>query len=85
MAILKANDRQCEIQDGSPIMAACEELGVPFGCTKGICGTCTTVVKKGIENLSEMNEKENAMGLTDGERLMCQCKIVGGEVELEVF
>ena len=85
MAVLKSDDKQVYIAEGQPILKACQELGVPFGCTNGICGTCTTVVKSGIEHLGKLNDKEKAMGLAENERLMCQCKIYGGEVHLDVF
>ena len=85
MAIIKTNSKQVQLGDGAPVLPACEELGVPFGCTNGVCGTCTTVVKSGMEYLGEKNNNEKSMGLNDSERLMCQCNISGGEVEIEVF
>lgn len=85
MAILKTNKKQIEVVNGTSVIDACENLGVPFGCTDGVCGTCRTLVKSGIENFGEKNEKENNMDLTDNERLMCQCTMSGGEAEIEVF
>ena len=85
MAILKTKNKQIEVEVEASIISACESLGVPFGCTNGVCGTCITVIKNGMEYLGEKNDKEQAMGLGNDERLLCQCKISGGEVEIEVF
>jgi 2Fe-2S ferredoxin len=53
------------------------------------CTTCHVIVKKGMENLSEMDEDEEgdrlqmAPGLTLKSRLGCQC-VVEGDVEVEI-
>ncbi|HIH13599.1 TPA: 2Fe-2S iron-sulfur cluster binding domain-containing protein, partial [Candidatus Woesearchaeota archaeon] len=52
MAILKTAEKQVELADGSPILDAAKELGVPFGCHSGICGTCHIEVEEGMENLA---------------------------------
>ena len=85
MAKIIAGKDSITVEDNSSVVDACESLGVPFGCTKGICGTCTTLVLKGEKNLSNLTKKEIDMDLNEGERLMCQCKIKSGEVEIEVF
>lgn len=85
MAIIKSGTTEVEIPDGSEVREACESLGVPFGCSNGMCGACLTVIKSGLENLSEQTEREKSMGLTLEERLMCQCRILQGEVDVEVF
>jgi len=82
MAILKTDTKQVEVSDGDSIIDACEELGVPFGCTSGVCGTCMTTVLEGMENLCERTENEVAMGVSPPERLMCQCYIKEGVVTL---
>ena len=82
MGILKSETRSVEVNDGDSILEACEILGVPFGCTSGVCGTCMTTVLEGIENLSELTENEIAMGVAPPERLMCQCYLKGGEVKI---
>lgn len=84
MAILKAGNQEVSVPDGESFIDQAEELGVPFGCTMGNCGTCITIVKDGMENLSPQNEQELEFRLEDGERLMCQCKILGGTVVLDV-
>jgi ferredoxin len=81
MAKLFFEDTEEEINlpDGSPIADACEEAGVPFACTEGVCGTCVIEVTDGMENLSEFNEAEaDFLGDLDCERLACQCKILRG-------
>lgn len=86
MATLKFshNDEEIELPDGSPIAEACEEAGVPFACTEGVCGTCVIEVKSGKENLTPpTKEEEDFLGEgTEDERLACQCKIKGGCVKI---
>ncbi|NGX39091.1 MAG: hypothetical protein KR126chlam1_00411 [Chlamydiae bacterium] len=72
-----------ELEDGSPIAEQCEEAGVPFACTEGICGTCVIEIAEGMENLSEFTqEEEDFLGELDNERLGCQCKIKSGSVKI---
>ena len=77
------NDEEKELEDGSPIAEACEEAGVPFACTEGVCGTCVIEVVEGIENLSDFTQEErDFLGEQEKERLACQCKIKSGCVKL---
>jgi ferredoxin len=69
-----------DLEPGEPILAACEELGVPFGCQAGSCGTCVIVIESGLENLHPPNHAEDDMGLRSNERLACQARIREGEV-----
>jgi ferredoxin len=69
-----------ELASGDTILASCEDLGVPFGCQAGSCGTCVIVVESGMENLEPKNDLEDDLGLKDNERLACQAKIQDGEV-----
>ena len=32
------------LDEGAPIAEPCEEAGVPFACTEGVCGTCVIEV-----------------------------------------
>ena len=86
MATLKFShrDEEIELPDGSPIAEACEEAGVPFACTEGVCGTCVIEVKEGKENLSKpTQEEEDFLGEgTSDERLACQCRIKSGKVRI---
>ncbi|NGX51635.1 MAG: hypothetical protein K1060chlam2_01508 [Chlamydiae bacterium] len=84
MAKLHLGDDEVELEHGSPIKDACEEAGVPFACTEGICGTCVIEVKEGGENLSEMTQEElDFLGETSEERLACQCIIKHGSVKID--
>lgn len=75
--IFDHNGEEIELDDNSPIAEACEEAGVPFACTEGVCGTCVIEVREGAENLSDpTKEEEDFLGEgTLDERLACQCKI----------
>ena len=84
MAKLYLDSEEVELEDGSPIKDACEEAGVPFACTEGVCGTCVIEVIEGKENLTEMTQEElDFLGETDEERLACQCRIKSGEVKID--
>ncbi|MFH1054246.1 MAG: 2Fe-2S iron-sulfur cluster binding domain-containing protein [Candidatus Woesearchaeota archaeon] len=85
MAKIIKDDESKEIKDGDAIRNACEELGVPFGCNEGICGTCKIKVLEGRKNLSEPSEREKEYGidLEGGERLACQCRIKKGEIKID--
>lgn len=51
----------------------------------GFCTTCMCDVKNGMGNLSERNDKEENMGISDDpHRLGCQAQ-VHGDVEIEVL
>lgn len=82
--IFEDTKEEFELEDGSEITQACEEAGVPFACTEGVCGTCVVEVVSGMENLSEFNEAEqDFLGEMNDERLACQCKIKCGTVKLK--
>ena len=83
MAILKTDDTEIEVTDGGSIQEACEQLGVPFGCTQGICGTCLIEVEDGSGNLSSHTPEEQDMGMDETHRLACQCKINSGTVKIK--
>jgi ferredoxin len=78
-----------EVDDGTPLMEFCDEVGVSlsFGCTEGTCGVCEVTVLKGRENLSRITEEEKDYlleeDLEDGMRLGCQVKIRKGDVTLK--
>lgn len=82
--IFEHNGDEITLDDGKPIAEACEEAGVPFACTEGVCGTCVIEVKEGSDNLSDPTQEE-ADFLGEGtldERLACQCKIKKGNVRI---
>lgn len=82
--IFDHNDEEVELEENAPIAEACEEAGVPFACTEGVCGTCVIEIKEGQENLSEpTQEEEDFLGEgTCKERLACQCRIKSGCVRI---
>jgi ferredoxin len=81
--IFKDTGEEIELSDNEPIAQACEEAGVPFACTEGVCGTCVIEVVEGMENLSDFTQEEkDFLGSLDKERLACQCKIKCGSVKL---
>lgn len=82
--IFDHNGDEIELPDDSPIAEVCEEAGVPFACTEGVCGTCVIVIKEGKDNLSQpTQEEEDFLGEgTCDERLACQCRIKKGNVKI---
>lgn len=78
------NGEEIELPEDAPISEACEEAGVPFACTEGVCGTCVIEVVEGKENLTPPTpEEEDFLGEgTLDERLACQCKIRCGKVKI---
>lgn len=84
MAIIQFEGEEREIADGSRVQELCEDMGMPFGCTEGLCGTCRCAILKGMENLEPLNDLEMDMGLEDGERLACQCVVISGSVEFSI-
>lgn len=82
--IFDNNGEEIELPEDSPIAEACEEAGVPFACTEGVCGTCVIEIKDGKENLSNpTREEEDFLGSNPcDERLACQCRIKKGIVRI---
>lgn len=76
---------EVELDDNSSIAQSCEEAGIPFACTEGVCGTCIVEVVKGGENLNTPTQAEiDFLGEqgTKRERMCCQCTIKSGIVEI---
>ncbi len=81
--IFANTDEERELEDDSPLIEPCEEAGVPFACTEGVCGTCVIEVVEGMENLSEFTQEErDFLGDLNKERLACQCRIRQGCVKI---
>jgi ferredoxin len=82
--IFSHNNEEVDLEDGESIAEICEEAGVPFACTEGVCGTCVIEVKEGAENLTPPTQEEkDFLGEDTGcERLACQCKIKCGKVKI---
>lgn len=75
MAFLNNAKQQIKVAPDAPLVAAAEELGVPFSCTEGNCGTCLVRVLRGMEHLKPLNEQEDIFGLHANERLLCQARV----------
>jgi len=74
-----------DLPDGSPIAEACEDAGLPFACSGGLCGTCIVKVIDGAENLSEPTSAEIDFLGPEGikeERMACQCQIMKDTVTI---
>ena len=82
MAKLILNDEEIDIPDGENIVDFIEEAGVPIGCSNGVCGTCEVEVLEGMENLSELNQEEEDLGMEGNKRLGCQCNLLSGTVKM---
>ncbi len=82
--IFDHNKEEIELPDDSPLTEVCEEAGVPFACTEGVCGTCVIEIEEGHENLNPPTQEEQDF-LGEGncdERLACQCRIKQGCVRI---
>jgi ferredoxin len=72
-----------EVEIGESLQDACTEhtTSVLFGCFSARCGICRIQVLENPAGLSEMTEMEKELlemlSAPPGERLACQCKIVG--------
>ena len=82
MAKLIIDNDEHEVSDGMKIDAICEKAGIPFSCNSGVCGTCQVEVVEGAENLGELNQEENDLGMDRNNRLSCQCVIKCGVVKI---
>ena len=82
MATVKINEKEIEVSNGEQIKEACMDLGVPFGCEEGFCGTCRIKVVEGYENLSEITPREKDLFVEGNERQACQCRIKSGAVRI---
>ncbi|MBT5855035.1 (2Fe-2S)-binding protein [bacterium] len=83
MAKIVLNEQEIDVPDGEKIVEHIEEAGVPIGCSNGVCGTCEVEILEGMENLNEVTEEEEDLGMEGNKRLGCQCKIKSGTVTLE--
>ena len=82
--IFEDTGNEIELEENEGLQEVCEDEGVPFACTEGVCGTCVIEVAEGMENLPKpTQEEEDFLGEdTCNERLACQCKIKKGTVRL---
>ena len=52
--IFDDTQEQHELPDGAEIAEICENAGVPFACTEGVCGTCITGLISGQADHRDM-------------------------------
>lgn len=83
MASIQYKDKVIDVKDGDDLTKACEEVGVPFACHSGVCGSCRIEILEGEDNLTELSEMEQELGMSKTERFACQCKIKKGHVKFE--
>jgi ferredoxin len=82
--IFETTEDESDLPDDSRIQEACEEQGVPFACTEGVCGTCIIEVTDGMENLSPYTQEEqDFLGDMGCERMACQCRILKDSVSIK--
>ena len=86
--IFEHSGEEVVLEEGSELQEACEEAGVPFACTEGVCGTCVIEVEESSrQNLSEPTQEEidflgDDVAESGEERLACQCQIKKGIVKI---
>ncbi len=84
MAILRVNGQERELPDGGSIISPCEELGLPFACKEGFCGSCLIEVVEGMEQFSPPTQEErDFLGNSSKERLACQCSLISGSAKIQ--
>ena len=84
MAKIIMEGKEIEVPDGSEIRDTCEIFGVEFGCRNGFCRTCEVTIIEGYENLTELTENEEFIGLIYPRRLCCQCRVMKGDVKIKI-
>jgi ferredoxin len=84
---VKNTGEEIEVPDGSQLDTLEAQSSILFACKSGTCGSCMVKVNKGMENLEEPGENEKyglqAFANYPNQRLMCQCKLKKGEIEVE--
>ncbi len=82
MAKIIIDNTEYDVPDGTSILEMCEEAGIPLSCNSGVCGSCQIRVLEGAENLNELNQEEQDLGMDQQNRLGCQCIINRGTVKV---
>ncbi len=71
-----------DILDDGLIVSACKDAGIRFDCNSGVCGSCHIKILEGADNLTELTQEENDLGMDKDNRLACQCVIKTGTVKI---
>lgn len=85
--------REIEVRTCSKLLGVLlsQQLDVLHACGgRGICATCHVHVKRGMEDLSPMQERERLtlgiiQGTSETSRLACQARVLGESVVVEVL
>ena len=86
---IATDKKTLEVNEGDALIDVCEdvETSILFGCRDGACGACMIQVLENPQNLSPMEDHERdfleTMAAREGERLACQCRVLG-DVSIEV-
>ena len=88
--IIKNDKKEIEIPNGAAILHYLwNETNFPQGCEDGSNSTCACVILKGEENLNQKTQRETEtleranLPNSKRNRLVCQIRILKGEVEIE--
>ena len=79
----KGENKSCQVERASKIMIACDRVGsnIPFGCRRGVCGTCIIDVVEGLENIAPADIQEEStrqeIGALPHQRMACQARVRG--------
>ncbi|MEK6895024.1 MAG: 2Fe-2S iron-sulfur cluster-binding protein [Nanoarchaeota archaeon] len=85
MKKIKSDHGDKTINEPDEMKSALEDLGVPFSCEDGVCGTCLIEIEKGMDKLNSYTQPEKNMGMEGKFRLGCQCRFEkDGEVEVKI-
>ena len=84
------DDVTIEVKEGSTLLDAAQDAGAQVGHTCGgvcACSTCHLWVKKGLDSLSEQEDKEmdrldQAFDVRPYSRLACQSEVAGADLEV---
>ena len=78
------------VQPGTTLVAAGDAAGLEIitGCTRGMCGTDTVLVREGVDGLAPPSDDERGtlerMGLSGEYRLACSATVRQGPVVVEL-
>lgn len=85
--VVQGQEKTVDAASEETLLEVAQANGIPMegACGgNGFCQTCKCRMRKGAENVSPLNEREEAMGMDGDERLGCQARIKGDvTVELE--
>lgn len=84
--IVGKEKKAVEAQPNQTLLQVAQANDIPMEAAcggNGFCMTCKCRVRKGSENLSPLNEREENMGMAGDDRLGCQTK-VQGDAEVEI-